>query len=60
VTATASTLIDLITAAYGVKYDQISGGPNWAGSEHYDLAAKAEGDEVMSRFSLKRKVSVFR
>ncbi|HWB84116.1 MAG TPA: TIGR03435 family protein [Bryobacteraceae bacterium] len=42
VTATASTLLDLITTAYGVKYYQISGAPAWAASEHYDLEAKAE------------------
>ena len=48
VVATASTLHDLITYAYGVRYDQITGGPSWAGSEHYDLAATAEGDGTLS------------
>jgi uncharacterized protein (TIGR03435 family) len=32
VTATASKLTDLITTAYGVRYDQISGVPTWATS----------------------------
>ena len=37
VTATASTLLDMITTAYHVRYDQISGAPGWVSSEHYDL-----------------------
>jgi uncharacterized protein (TIGR03435 family) len=45
VTGTAITLIDLITHAYGVRYDQISGGPNWAKTDYYDINAKAEGEE---------------
>ncbi len=43
VTGTASTLLDMITTAYHVRYDQISGGPGWIRSDHYDLDAKAEG-----------------
>jgi uncharacterized protein (TIGR03435 family) len=49
VTATAITLIDLITNAYGVRYDQISGGPPWAKSDHYDLNAKAEGESTITK-----------
>jgi uncharacterized protein (TIGR03435 family) len=41
VTGTASTLVDLMTVAYHVRYDQISGAPGWAKSEHYDLEASA-------------------
>jgi len=41
VTATASTLRDMITTAYRLRYDQISGAPGWAASEHYDLDARA-------------------
>jgi uncharacterized protein (TIGR03435 family) len=44
VIATASTLLDLVTYAYGMRYDQISGGPSWAGADHYDIEAKAEGE----------------
>jgi uncharacterized protein (TIGR03435 family) len=47
VTATASTLLDLIKTAYGVRYDQISGVPGWASSEHYDIEAKAEDRDVV-------------
>jgi uncharacterized protein (TIGR03435 family) len=49
VTGTASTLLDLITTAYGVRYDQISGGPNWVNSDHYDIAAKAEGEGTLTK-----------
>ncbi len=34
----------LILLAYGVADYQISGGPSWIASEHYDLQAKAEGN----------------
>jgi uncharacterized protein (TIGR03435 family) len=44
VTGTACTLLDMITTAYDVRYDQISGGPAWVGTERYDLEAKAGGD----------------
>ena len=54
VTGTASTLLDLITTAYGVKYDQISGGPNWADSDHYDIAAKAEGEGTLTKVEAQR------
>jgi len=30
----------LIASAYGVKPDQISGGPGWVASNHYDIEAK--------------------
>ena len=48
VTATASTLLDMMTVAYHVRYDQISGGPNWIRSDHFDLDARAEGEGVRS------------
>jgi uncharacterized protein (TIGR03435 family) len=48
VTATAVTLVDLITSAYGVRYDQITGGPAWSKSDHYDLSAKAEGEAPLT------------
>jgi uncharacterized protein (TIGR03435 family) len=41
VTATASTLLDMVTTAYNVRYDQISRAPGWANSDHFDLEAKA-------------------
>jgi uncharacterized protein (TIGR03435 family) len=47
VTATASTLLDMITTAYHVRYDQISGAPGWASSEHYDLEARV-GEQAIT------------
>src|SRR5690349_7200378 len=48
VTSTASTLLDLLTYAYAVRYDQISGGSAWIRSEHYDFNAKAEGENPLT------------
>ncbi len=39
-----TSLIDLITFAYGVHARQITGGPAWMESEKYDLAAQPEGE----------------
>ena len=49
VTSIASTLADLLTSAYGVRYDQISGIPSWADSAHYDIVAKAAGEGALTR-----------
>jgi uncharacterized protein (TIGR03435 family) len=55
VVGTASTLFDLITTAYGIRYDQIAGAPGWAETEHYDLEAKAEdGDRPLTRPELRQ------
>jgi uncharacterized protein (TIGR03435 family) len=56
VTATASTLLDLITTAYGIRYDQISGSPGWANSEHYDLEARADESAVVLTLAQCRKM----
>ena len=54
VVGTASTLLDLITTAYGVRYNQIEGAPGWAEAEHYDLDAKAgDGDRPLTRAELR-------
>jgi bla regulator protein blaR1 len=42
-TATGVTLRQLVAQAFNVRDFQISGGPGWMGSEHYDINAKAEG-----------------
>ena len=47
VTGTALTVRDFVTYAYGVRYDQLAGGPDWTGTEHFDLDAKAEGNGVL-------------
>jgi len=37
------TLKDLLTFAYEVRDFQISGGPGWINSDHYDIEAKTDG-----------------
>jgi uncharacterized protein (TIGR03435 family) len=37
------TLAMLIRTAYGIEENQISGGPSWLKSEHYDVDAKMDG-----------------
>lgn len=49
VTSIASSLPDLITSAYDIRYDQISGVPSWASSAHYDIVAKASGEGALNR-----------
>jgi uncharacterized protein (TIGR03435 family) len=44
VIGTASTLADMITVAYGVRYDQILNGPGWINSDRFDIEGKAPGD----------------
>src|ERR1051326_3889860 len=39
-TATNVTLRALIVNAYGLQNVQLSGGPGWMGSEHFDILAK--------------------
>jgi uncharacterized protein (TIGR03435 family) len=49
--ATNITLRLLIRNAYRVQDFQISGGPNWLNSEHFDILAKAEGNPSPDEFS---------
>jgi uncharacterized protein (TIGR03435 family) len=46
VTATASTLLDMIEVAYHVRRDQIAGAPGWADSDHFDLEASAGASAI--------------
>ena len=49
VSAVAKSLIGLISYAFDVRYDQVSGGPDWASSDYYDIEAKAaEGEGTLS------------
>ena len=43
-TATNVPLRELIRFAYGIQTFQLVGGPDWIGSERFDIVAKAEGD----------------
>jgi uncharacterized protein (TIGR03435 family) len=54
--ATNITLEALIELAFGVTPDQISGEPDWLGSEHYDVAAKAPAEVRLSYELLKPRM----
>jgi bla regulator protein BlaR1 len=41
-TASAMTLRGLIAAAYGLRPDRVSGGPDWVATERFSIEAKAE------------------
>jgi len=43
-TWTAETLLDFVVDAYGLKYYQVTGGPRWIESDHFDISARAPGD----------------
>src|ERR1700676_1371239 len=43
-TATNVPLRELIRVAYGIQNFQLVGGPDWIGSDRFDIVAKAEGD----------------
>ena len=51
-TATNSTLDRVINIAYQLKPHQLVGGPEWIGSEHFDIEAKAEGNPPMDEMRL--------
>ena len=59
--ATNIPLQFLLREAYGVEDDQISGAPNWAGSEHYDIEAKVDGADVakLSKLSFDQRRLMF-
>jgi uncharacterized protein (TIGR03435 family) len=54
VVGTASTLIDLIEEAYGLRRDQLSGAPKWAESDHYDIAAKPAVEGAVTKDQLRQ------
>jgi uncharacterized protein (TIGR03435 family) len=43
---TNSTVRNLITFAYDIRGDQISGGPGWLGTDRYDIVAKTAPGEA--------------
>ncbi len=49
VVATASTLLDLITSAYGIRNNQVDNAPAWGTQEHFDLDALAPADVPLTR-----------
>jgi uncharacterized protein (TIGR03435 family) len=54
IVGTASTVLDVIEEAYELRGDQISGGPTWVKSDHYDIAAKAEGESPITKDELRQ------
>lgn len=52
-TATNVSLEILISLAFGIDSNRISGKQSWLDSEHYDVSAKAEGGGKISREELK-------
>jgi uncharacterized protein (TIGR03435 family) len=52
-TATNATLRTLIVNAYGLQSFQLSGGPGWIGSDHFDIVAKIpDGGDVTTQLPL--------
>jgi uncharacterized protein (TIGR03435 family) len=49
VTVSAMTLTNLLQYAYDLKTYQISGGPAWADSDRWDIAAKADRDRPLMK-----------
>jgi uncharacterized protein (TIGR03435 family) len=49
--ATNVTLTMLLGVAYRVRPNQISGGPNWMGSERYDIETRAQGNPTRDEFT---------
>jgi bla regulator protein blaR1 len=47
-----ATLLFLIQVAYGVRDFQVTGGPGWMNTEHYDITAKGEDGAQQSQLPL--------
>jgi uncharacterized protein (TIGR03435 family) len=53
----AVKLTDLVTEAYGLRYEQVSGSPGWGSGPagaRYDIEAKAEGDAKPAKEQLRQ------
>ena len=51
-TATNVNLRTLVAIAYNLRSFQLSGGPGWAGSERFDVTAKADGNPNQEQIAL--------
>jgi uncharacterized protein (TIGR03435 family) len=40
----SASMVDLVSTAYGVKADAVTGGPGWLESDRFDVIAKAQND----------------
>jgi len=45
----------IISSAYGIRWDLISGGPSWTQSTFYDIVAKVAGEDVEAYRKLSKK-----
>jgi len=43
-----TNLQSMIADAYGIDFDKTVGGPDWLGSQHYNVTAKVEGNAMLS------------
>jgi len=61
-TATSVSLSMLLQNAYGIKFDQISGLPDWGNSARFDIAAKVSGADVadLQKLSHAQRLSMLR
>lgn len=50
---TAYGLVGLIMDAYGVRFDEISGGPSWMNTDRFDIEAVAAGEATPAKAQLK-------
>ena len=44
----------IISQAFDVRYDLITGGPGWLDSDHYDFTAKVAGDDLAAYKALSK------
>ena len=52
-TWTAENLLDLVVEAYNLKYYQVTGGPKWVASDHFDINARAADGAPLTRETLR-------
>jgi uncharacterized protein (TIGR03435 family) len=45
----------ILSDAFGIRADLISGGPGWLDSDHYDLIAKVAGDDLAAYHALSKE-----
>lgn len=48
----SATMVDLVTAAYGVDYDKVLGGPTWLELDRFDVIAKAPANTTPEALKL--------
>ncbi|HEY2845174.1 MAG TPA: TIGR03435 family protein [Bryobacteraceae bacterium] len=56
VTVSAMSVSNLVGYAYDLKSYQVSGGPNWAASDRWDIDARGEGDSALTRDLVRKMI----